>query len=114
FADERYRIGEDAAAIILGVEARKALQILHAELFLLTRNYRGDSGTAPSEGAMNQTIFRNLIQAVSEKTGLRGKKLYMPIRAAVTGRLHGPELDRVFALLGTDSLLKRLERALAL
>ncbi|MEK7826784.1 MAG: glutamate--tRNA ligase, partial [Thermodesulfobacteriota bacterium] len=64
FADERYRIGEDAAAIIRGAEARKALQILHDELFLLTRNYRGDSGTAPSEGAMNQTIFRNLIQAV--------------------------------------------------
>ena len=113
FADERYRMGEDAAAIIRGAETGKALRILHDELFLLTRNCRGDSGTAPSEVAMNQTIFRNLIHAVSEKSGLRGKKLYMPIRAAVTGRLHGPELDRVFALLGTDSLLKRLERALA-
>jgi nondiscriminating glutamyl-tRNA synthetase len=114
FSNERYRMGAEAAAIIRGAEAGKALQILHDELFLLTRKGCGDSGTAPPEGAMNQTIFHSLMNVVSEKTGLWGKKLYMPIRAAVTGRLHGPELDRVFALLGTDSLLKRLERALAL
>ena len=44
---------------------------------------------------------------------MRGKKLYLPIRAAVTGRLHGPELDRIFALLGPTSLRKRVEKALA-
>ena len=45
---------------------------------------------------------------------MRGKKLYLPIRAAVTGRLHGPELDRIFALLSPTSLRNRVEKALAL
>ena len=45
---------------------------------------------------------------------MRGKKLYLPIRAAVTGRLHGTELDRIFTLLSPTSLRKRVEKALAL
>ena len=58
--------------------------------------------------------FAVLIKRIGEQTGLRGKKLYLPIRAAVTGRLHGPELDRIFALLSPTSLRKRIEKALAL
>jgi nondiscriminating glutamyl-tRNA synthetase len=33
----------------------------------------------------------------------------MPIRAALTGKVHGPELDKVFVILGKDTALKRLE-----
>jgi len=36
----------------------------------------------------------------------------MPIRAAVTGKLTGPELDKIFAILGRDSILKRIEKAM--
>ena len=43
--------------------------------------------------------FAALIKRIGEQTGFRGKRLYLPIRAAVTGRLHGPEMDRIFALL---------------
>jgi nondiscriminating glutamyl-tRNA synthetase len=33
----------------------------------------------------------------------------MPIRAALTGKIHGPELDKVFAVLGKIAALKRLK-----
>ena len=33
----------------------------------------------------------------------------MPIRAALTEKIHGPELDKVFAILGKDTALKRLK-----
>jgi nondiscriminating glutamyl-tRNA synthetase len=33
----------------------------------------------------------------------------MPIRAALTGKVHGPELDKVFAILGKDVALSRLK-----
>jgi nondiscriminating glutamyl-tRNA synthetase len=33
----------------------------------------------------------------------------MPIRAAITGKVHGPELDKVFADLGKDVALRRLK-----
>jgi glutamyl/glutaminyl-tRNA synthetase len=39
----------------------------------------------------------------------KGKELFMPIRAALTGKVHGPELDKVFAILGKDTALKRLK-----
>jgi len=31
------------------------------------------------------------------------------IRGALTGMLHGPELDKIFVVLGKDSALKRLK-----
>jgi nondiscriminating glutamyl-tRNA synthetase len=43
-----------------------------------------------------------------QKTGAKGKELFMPIRAAITGKINGPELDKVFAILGRDCVLKRL------
>ena len=58
--------------------------------------------------------FADLIKRIGSQTGLKGKKLYLPIRAALTGHLHGPELDKVFALLSPSSLNKRIEQALAL
>jgi glutamyl/glutaminyl-tRNA synthetase len=33
----------------------------------------------------------------------------MPIRAALTGKTTGPELDKVFAILGKDTTLNRLK-----
>jgi glutamyl-tRNA synthetase len=49
-----------------------------------------------------------LVNAVKEKTGRKGKELFMPLRLALTGREHGPEMKTVFALLGRDRAEKRL------
>jgi len=53
------------------------------------------------------------IGIVSRKTGKRGKSLFRPLRAALTGSLSGPELERVYGLLSRDTVLLRLERALS-
>jgi len=53
------------------------------------------------------------IERIRKQTGLKGKNLFMPIRAAVTGMMEGPELNRVFEILGRTSLLMRVEKALA-
>jgi glutamyl-tRNA synthetase len=52
-------------------------------------------------------------KALSEKTGAKGKKLYMPLRLALTGKAHGPEMAPIFALLGAEKARARLrgERA---
>ena len=39
------------------------------------------------------------IKAVQKATGQKGKKLFMPIRVAVTGQTHGPDLPKAIALL---------------
>ena len=48
------------------------------------------------------------INNVKEKTGVKGKMLYMPIRIKVSGLMHGPELPDTIYLLGKDTVVNRL------
>jgi nondiscriminating glutamyl-tRNA synthetase len=56
--------------------------------------------------------YRDAVAAVSRETGLSGKDLYMPIRAALTGMEHGPTLDRIVAAVGLEVVKGRIENAL--
>jgi glutamyl-tRNA synthetase len=58
--------------------------------------------------------FRPWTQAVANTTGRRGAALYMPLRAALTGCTHGPELAPLVALMGKDRVEARLRRAAGL
>lgn len=57
--------------------------------------------------------MKALLKDVQSATGKKGKELFFPVRAAITGRLHGPDLNRSLALLGQTRVLDRLERVLA-
>lgn len=48
------------------------------------------------------------VEAVQEATGQRGRQLFMPLRAALTGELHGPDLKALLALLGPAEAAARL------
>ena len=111
FDDDRYRIDEGAMIVLKEKDSKRVLVELHKTLLGLVGDGEGAVGPAP-EAAISPAA-KGIIRGISDKTGLGGKKLYLPIRAAVTGRLHGPELDRIFALLGPVSLLRRVEKALA-
>lgn len=52
------------------------------------------------------------MKATQKETGHRGKKLFMPIRVATTGKTHGPELPLAIELLGKDVVLTRLDHVL--
>ncbi|NND64688.1 MAG: glutamate--tRNA ligase [Gammaproteobacteria bacterium] len=52
--------------------------------------------------------FRPWVGSIKESTGLGGGKLFLPLRSALTGEHFGPELDRVFAFLGTERIRERL------
>ena len=61
----------------------------------------------------NETTFTTWINSVKEKTGKKGKELFMPIRIALTGMEHGPELPVLLPLLGPDKVKTRLLRKAA-
>ena len=46
--------------------------------------------------------------AVKAKTGAKGKALFQPLRLALTGESHGPELKQLLPLIGRTRALKRL------
>lgn len=46
--------------------------------------------------------------AVKTKTGAKGKQLFMPLRLALTGQPHGPEMPKLFPLLSETKVRARL------
>lgn len=52
------------------------------------------------------------IKAVQKETGIKGKNLFMPIRIAVSGEMHGPELPNTIYLLGREKSIQHIENML--
>ncbi|WP_369404950.1 hypothetical protein [Piscibacillus salipiscarius] len=64
-------------------------------------------------GQMEEFTPENIkaaIKATQKTTGVKGKKLFMPIRVAVTGQQHGPELPNAIHLLGQRTVMNRLNK----
>jgi glutamyl-tRNA synthetase len=49
-----------------------------------------------------------LTSALKEASGRKGKALFMPLRLALTGREHGPDMAVLLPLIGKERALKRL------
>lgn len=60
-------------------------------------------------GPYDATSWNAFVNAVKEKTGAKGKALFMPLRQALTGMDHGPEMAPLFALIGPEKARARLE-----
>lgn len=58
----------------------------------------------------NVATINEAIHRVKELTGVKGKMLYMPIRIAVSGMMHGPDLNETIYLLGKETVLNRLNK----
>jgi glutamyl-tRNA synthetase len=50
-------------------------------------------------------------KAVGDATGRKGKALYLPLRRALTGEDHGPDLKAFLPLIGRARALQRLRQA---
>jgi glutamyl-tRNA synthetase len=59
-------------------------------------------------GAYDATTWSAFTNAVKEKTGAKGKALFMPLRQALTGLDHGPEMAALFPFIGEERARKRL------
>jgi nondiscriminating glutamyl-tRNA synthetase len=53
------------------------------------------------------------MKAVQKSTGQKGKNLFMPIRAAVTGQTHGPDLPMTIELLGREKIQARIQQIIS-
>lgn len=56
--------------------------------------------------------FTLLMKSVQQSTGVKGKALWMPIRVALTGQLHGPDLAGTVEIFGINKCRKRIQQAL--
>jgi nondiscriminating glutamyl-tRNA synthetase len=98
FFDEKFFFEDGAKAILQDPRNRETLRSV---LRLLE-----DSSEFGSNG---QT---SMLSQLEKQTGRKGKELYAPLRAAVTGKTKGPELVKTLPLLGKGKIIKRLRMAL--
>ncbi len=56
----------------------------------------------------DSTTWKTWTEALKVASGRKGKQLFMPLRLALTGLDHGPELAALLPLLGRETVIERL------
>ena len=74
------------------------------------RDYISDAVSVLPATPWNENTWKEWTDAVKEKTGRKGKDLFMPLRQALTGMNHGPELAVLLPLIGPEKTKQRLEQ----
>ncbi|RIV82917.1 glutamate--tRNA ligase [Aurantiacibacter xanthus] len=59
----------------------------------------------------SETPWADLTGALKAETGRKGKALFLPLRQALTGRAHGPEMAALLPLIGEEAARTRLALA---
>ncbi len=57
----------------------------------------------------DEKTWEDWTNAISSATGEKGKKLFQPLRIAITGKSHGPVMKRLLPLVGRDRVKERLK-----
>lgn len=95
-------VGEDIA-----IENDEAKAMLQEETFVVVSRLFKQKIAALSE--LTPETTKPLLKEITKELKLGGKQVYMPIRIALTGKMHGPELFYIIPILGKELIYKRLE-----
>ena len=60
------------------------------------------------ENELTDEFLGKIFKNVQKETGNKGKNLYMPIRIALTGQNHGPDMKATMSILGKELIEKRI------
>lgn len=99
FQDEFDFENEEAAAVLQEETAPLVMRELLKELKSLPETTRD--------------TVKSAFKKVQKENQLKGQQVYMPIRVALTGNQHGPELAEMIPLLGPERTEKRIRNSLA-
>ncbi|MXO86255.1 glutamate--tRNA ligase [Altererythrobacter aurantiacus] len=59
----------------------------------------------------DENPWQKLTGALKDRTGRKGRALFLPLRQALTGRDHGPDMGELLLLIGEEEARARLEAA---
>lgn len=57
---------------------------------------------------INPEFAKGMMKSIGKKTKIKGKNLFMPTRVALSGQLHGPDLDKIIFVLGKQNVIARI------
>ncbi|WP_017754886.1 glutamate--tRNA ligase [Calidifontibacillus oryziterrae] len=98
FFKESIEFDEEAKEVLRGEQVSEVLKSFKEELEQLQ--------------TFSAEEIKAAMKSVQKNTGQKGKNLFMPIRVATTGQVHGPDLPQAISLLGKDRILSRLDSLL--
>jgi glutamyl-tRNA synthetase len=73
-----------------------------------TRAFLNQAATVAAELDWEPDPWGALTAALKDATGRKGKALFLPLRQALTGMDHGPNMKALLPLVGRDEALRRL------
>jgi glutamyl-tRNA synthetase len=97
FVSERFDVEEAARAVFEADSARRVCAGV-AEAWASLADWNPDG-------------IKSALQSAGRGLAVKGRELFQPVRVALTGRTHGPELPLVAGALGRDRCVARLRRA---
>ena len=71
-------------------------------------DYIAQAATLLPPAPWDASTWGTWTKAVKDETGRKGKELFMPLRQALTGMHHGPEMDTLLLLIGPEKAQNRL------
>lgn len=75
------------------------------------RAYLAEAATVADAMAWSGDPWHALTAALKQGTGRKGKPLFLPLRLALTGLEHGPDMAALLPLIGRDQAIARLRAA---
>lgn len=73
-----------------------------------TRAYLSEAASIAAALDWQADPWRALTAALKDSTGRKGKALFLPLRQALTGQDHGPEMAALLPLIAQDEAVRRL------
>lgn len=70
--------------------------------------YLAEAATAAEALDWSKDPWHGLTNALKQATDRKGKALFLPLRLALTGKEHGPDMAALLPLIGKDEAVKRL------
>ncbi|MCG8492448.1 MAG: glutamate--tRNA ligase [Sneathiellales bacterium] len=91
-------------------EARQWWQVVNGEINPIVEDqaFLDKAAELLPDGELDVESWKAWTTAVKETLGVKGKSLFMPLRQALTGQSHGPEMNNMLVLIGRDKALARL------
>jgi nondiscriminating glutamyl-tRNA synthetase len=98
FTDEPAFKNAEAAALLATPEAKTVIKAFLDETSACSR--------------WDAAVFQGIMKTVQQKSGVKGKNLWMPVRAALTGQMHGPDLAKTVEIFGIEKCRRVMSKAL--
>ena len=95
FNDEAEIEDETAREILADEEVAAVLDSFYAKL--------------SSAAELDVKTIKDILKSITKELKVGGKKVFMPIRVALTGKVHGPELVDIIILLGKERTISHMK-----